>query len=283
MRMKAVNIISSVLAVILLVLFIIIGKSVVFGNDDTTEISSISEEPISSEEESVPIESAVSFKPSQSSEDNTSSEINQSEEPVNDAVEPPASQDTVQYSSNCLFIGDSRTVGLYEYARIEGADYFATVGMSVYNAEKESVNISGLGKTGLHNLLEKRKYAKIHLMLGVNELGYNRQTTLEKYHGIITKIREVQPEATVYIAANLHVGASRSNRDSVVNNANINSFNSEIAKYADNVKFFYIDVNEIFDDPGGNLASEYTSDGVHIYARYYQNWVNWLATKGVCE
>ena len=34
---------------------------------------------------------------------------------------------------DALFIGDSRTVGLMEYAGIDDADYFCTVGMSVYN------------------------------------------------------------------------------------------------------------------------------------------------------
>ena len=38
---------------------------------------------------------------------------------------------------NALFIGDSRTVGLYEYAGISDADFYANTGMSVFTMFKD--------------------------------------------------------------------------------------------------------------------------------------------------
>ncbi len=70
-------------------------------------------------------------------------------------------------------------------------------------------------------------------------------------------------------------------KDKIINNTNINNFNNEISKLADNKKIFYIDVNEKFDDKNGNLNSEYTKDNVHIYAKYYKEWSNWLSQNAV--
>lgn len=49
----------------------------------------------------------------------------------------------------------------------------------------------------------------------------------------------------------------------------------------DNKRIFYIDINEKFDDDNGNLNSNYTSDNVHIYAKYYKEWSNWLCQNAV--
>ena len=75
--------------------------------------------------------------------------------------------------SNALFIGDSRTVGLSEYSQIDGADFFANVGMSVYNIHDKTVSVPTVGKVTLTQLLKNKKYDKIYVMLGINEIGYN--------------------------------------------------------------------------------------------------------------
>ena len=81
---------------------------------------------------------------------------------------------------DALFIGDSRTVGLMEYAGIDGADYFCTVGMSVYNIHKKPVSVPNVGKVTLTELLNSKKYGKIYIMLGINEVGYKFSSTVEK-------------------------------------------------------------------------------------------------------
>ena len=67
--------------------------------------------------------------------------------------------------SNALFVGDSRTVGLMEYSGLE-SDFFASVGMSVYNVGDEEVSVPNVGKVTLDQLLSNREYDTIYLMLG---------------------------------------------------------------------------------------------------------------------
>ncbi len=179
-------------------------------------------------------------------------------------------------SSETLFIGDSRTVGIKEYASIKNADFYCSVGMSVYNANGQEIDIAGVGKVNLETLLGSRAYGKIYVMLGINEIGYDFNTTVRKYASLLQTIREKQPEAIIFVEANLHVSKRKSDSDSQINNPAINRFNAAISGFADDKSCFYLDVNPIFDDGYGNLKSDMTGDGVHLYAKYYIDWAKWI-------
>ena len=186
-----------------------------------------------------------------------------------------------EYFDDALFIGDSRTVGISEYGDLNNAIFFANTGMSVYNVFEKNVSVPQVGKLKLEQLLTYKKFGKIYIMLGINELGYNQEKTLKKYKDLLKFIQEKQSNAIIYIEANLHVTAERSNKDKTINNININKINNEISQLADNEKIFFIDVNEKFDDENGNLSSNYTQDKVHIYAKYYKEWSDWLSQNAV--
>ena len=177
---------------------------------------------------------------------------------------------------DALFIGDSRTVGLMEYAGIDGADYFCTVGMSVYSIHKKPVSVPNVGKVTLTELLNSKKYGKIYIMLGINEVGYKFSNTIEKYSELIEFVKSKQSDAVIFIQANLHVSNSRSDSDKVVNNTAINVLNAELAKLADGKSKFYLDANILFDDKTGGLSSDKSNDSTHLYAKYYSEWGKWI-------
>lgn len=180
---------------------------------------------------------------------------------------------------NTLFIGDSRTVGLSEYAQMKGANFFATVGMSVYEIDKVKVSVPDIGKVTLSELLEHQQYDRIYVMLGINELGYPFEKLVKKYGDFIQYIQSLQPDSTVFILANLHVTKSRSDSDKVINNPAIDSFNEAISEFADNEHSFYLDANCIFDDADGALSEEKSGDTAHPLAKYYQEWGSWIAAQ----
>lgn len=180
---------------------------------------------------------------------------------------------------DALFIGDSRTVGLSEYSAMNEADFFSNVGMSVYNIYDKTVSVPKVGKVTLEQLLNNKKYAKIYVMLGINEVGYDIGKTTEKYKELVEFIKDRQPKAKVFIQANLHVTKGRSDRDKVVNNANINQLNKSISRIADNKKVFYMDVNQLFDDGYGNLSKDKSDDDTHLYAKHYIEWGKWIREK----
>ncbi len=175
-----------------------------------------------------------------------------------------------------LFIGDSRTVGLMEYARLEKADFFCTVGMSVFNIHKNSVSIPGTGKVTLTELLDSKTYSAVYIMLGVNEMGYKYESILSKYAELIEFVKGKQSDAAIIIHANLHVTKSRSDSDKTFNNHAINQLNTALSEFADNKSIFYLDANDLFDDSNGALSADKSSDNTHLYAKYYEEWGNWI-------
>ena len=195
----------------------------------------------------------------------------------------PLEFETVErdYFDDALFVGDSRTVGIMEYGGLENATFFADSGMSVYGLPFKKITIPDTGKVTFEELLEQKKFGKIYLMLGLNELGYRFDATQQKYKETVTKIRELQEDAIIYLCANMHVTEEQSGKDEIYNNTKVNQMNAMIAGLADGETIFYIDVNELFDDEAGSLSSEYSSDAFHVFGKHYVEWVDWLCTKGV--
>lgn len=224
----------------------------------------------------------IILTPKDTSDDTSSTETDSCFEASTSTIETSTTEDiTTQPKGDismddALFIGDSRTVGLMEYAGIDGANYFCTVGMSVYNIHKKPVSVPNVGKVTLTELLNGKKYGKIYIMLGVNEVGYEFSSTVEKYRELIEFIKDKQSNAVIFIQANLHVSKSRSDRDKVVNNTAINGLNAELAKLADGKSKFYLDANILFDDKTGALSSDKSEDSTHLYAKYYKEWGEWI-------
>lgn len=175
------------------------------------------------------------------------------------------------YFDDALFIGDSRTVGLYEYGTLQNADYFCDIGLASYKIENEYID----GYT-IYDKLSNNEYGKIYVMLGVNEIGNDFDYTMNSFVKLINIIKEYQPDSLIYIMANLHVTQDRQSQGDAITNSNINNLNSAMSELADGQKIFYLDVNKIFDDSEGNLISECSNDGVHVVAKYYQTWCEWL-------
>ncbi len=180
---------------------------------------------------------------------------------------------------NSLFIGDSRTVGLMEYGKIEGADFFSSIGMNVFDVQETIISVPDIGKVTLSDLLAHKQYDKIYIMLGINEMGYPFEDIVNKYKELINNIEKEETHANIIIQANLHVTKSRSDSDSIYNNSNINDLNDALSKFADDKTVFYLDVNPIFDDANGALSSDKSSDNTHPYGKYYIEWAQWIANE----
>lgn len=208
----------------------------------------------------------------------------ETEQPVenNIQINPEFTKVDMSYFSDALFVGDSRTDELKDYGNIEGADFFCETALNVFKLLKKEIDVKGVGKTSLENLLQKKSYGKIYLMLGINEIGYNFNDVMKNYQEIVDTIRKYQPDSILFICANLHVAKKRALQNPEFSKKNMDELNERMKEVAlKEKKGFYIDVNEIFDDEEGYLNAEYTGDNVHLYAKKYKLWVDWLMTKGI--
>ena len=184
------------------------------------------------------------------------------------------------YFDDAVFIGDSRTVGMYEYGGLEETStFYASTGLTVYKMfDSAIVSVPGQKKKiTVEEALSEKQFAKIYLMIGINEMGTGTVESFIKAYGeAVQHLRELQPDAVIYLQAIMKVTAERSAQGDYITNEGIEARNAEIAKLADDQKIFFLDVNPLICDETGGMMASYTYDGVHLKAQYIPIWLNFL-------
>lgn len=189
------------------------------------------------------------------------------------------------YFSDAVFIGDSRTVGMFEYGGLEEiAAFYASTGLTVFKLfDSPVVEVPDQkDKITIEQALSEKQFAKIYLMIGINEMGRgDLQGFLDKYSEVIEHLKELQPDAIIYLQAIMKVTDKRSGQGDYITNEGIEERNQGIAALADNVRVFYLDVNPLICDDTGGMEPSYTTDGVHLKAQYIPIWKEFLKQHAV--
>lgn len=183
---------------------------------------------------------------------------------------------TDDYFADACFIGDSRTVGISQYAGIENTTFLCRTSLTIYDYEKPKITYED-SKMSIHDILSEKQFAKIYLMVGINECGTGTpESFYERYRDVVLDIRRLQPEALIFIQGNLFVTQKKSEDGDSITNENIAARNDLIATLANQKDIFYIDINESSLCEDGALVSDYTWDQVHVKAQYYPIWKDFL-------
>ena len=189
------------------------------------------------------------------------------------------------YFDDAVFIGDSRTVGMYEYGGLEETStFYASTGLTVYKMfDSAIVSVPGQKKKiTVEEALSEKQFAKIYLMIGINEMGTGTVESFMKAYGeAVQHLQELQPDAVIYLQAIMKVTMERSEQGDYITNEGIEARNAEIAKLADDRKIFFLDVNPLICDETGGMVASYTYDGVHLKAQYIPIWLDFLKEHAV--
>ncbi len=190
-----------------------------------------------------------------------------------------------EYFADAVFIGDSRTVGMYEYSSLRDVStFYASTGLSVHKLfTAKIVEVPGQrSKITVEQALSEKQFAKVYLMIGINEMGTGTpESFLEKYGECVNHIRELQPDAIIYLQGIMQVTTERSAQGDYITNEGIAVRNEGIKALADDETIFYLEVNEAVCDESGGMVSGYTHDGVHLKAQYIDLWMEYLKNHAV--
>lgn len=189
------------------------------------------------------------------------------------------------YFADAVFIGDSRTVGMYEYSSLRDVStFYASTGLSVHKLfTAKIVEVPGQrSKITVEQALSEKQFAKVYLMIGINEMGTGTpESFLEKYRECVNRIRELQPDAIIYLQGIMQVTTERSAQGDYITNEGIAVRNEGIKALADDETIFYLEINEAVCDESGGMVSDYTHDGVHLKAQYIDLWKEYLKNHAV--
>lgn len=247
----------------------------------------------------------ITWRPINSSEPVSGDEVSESDAP--DASTPPASgQDSKEdlrpspspndckmlvpesaavddsYFDDAIFIGNSRTEGLKMYSGLTKATFITEVGLTVKTIFTDYCNISGGYKNLCFSEMESREFSKVYIMLGMNELGWVYESVFKEDYGkIIDKIREINPDATIYIQSIIPVSKWKDSNDTTYTIYNVDRLNTQLRALADEKEVHYVDVGGGLMDAEGYLPYEATLDGVHLVPEYCEKWMDYLRTHTV--
>lgn len=239
-----------------------------------------------------PGSSKISSKKNPSQDKNkegTVSEISSSE----DIEETPESSSSIKnhkfitvddtyFDDDCLFIGDSRTVALRAFGSFPNSFFFAKTGINVNGLFEYPANDELTGQT-LRFILNQRKYNKIYIMIGVNDLSYGTLNSFsDSYFAVIDKIREYQPDALIYVQSIIGITKWKENgspRD--FNNQTVINRNAILQSKCDGENVIYLDLFSAYMDKEGYLDKQYSSDGLHITPSSLYIWEEYLKTHAI--
>jgi len=189
----------------------------------------------------------------------------------------------MDWFSDAVFIGDSRTDGFKLYSGVEGADFLDYTGITVYDVmDGKEVIRSGEKKISILDALAQKTYGKVYISLGVNELGYNDSADFaETYGRFLDAVAERQPDAAVYVQALIPVNTAKcqaNDQPYYVTNEAISSYNEALAGLTAEKKVYFLAVPETLLDENGEVQRELSTDGVHFKKDGYVLWLADLMT-----
>ncbi|WP_066457986.1 GDSL-type esterase/lipase family protein [Anaerotruncus rubiinfantis] len=216
--------------------------------------------------------------PEESSAAPSSSEPEEEELLVFDGAVPESERVKSTYFDDAVFVGDSITTGIDLYGVMKNTDVLADTGVnlgSVYT--KEAVKQEDGTRIPIMDALGQKQYAKVYIMLGGNEVrDEDQQTFISRYGKLIDDVREIQPNALVYVQSILPVTL---NNQYNMNNDKIDTFNAALLELCKEKGVYYLNVAEKFKDENGRLPDAASpADGMHFGPDYYQIWFTYLKT-----
>lgn len=183
------------------------------------------------------------------------------------------------FFDDAVFFGNSLINGLELYGQMKGGDFCAATSASVISVTS-TLNVTlknGSIGTLLDKMLEKQ-YGKIYILLGINEIGFNTDYFAELYSDMLSRIEEIQPEATIYIMSLSPVTKAKSDAGAPFTMDRIREYNQTLYSLAQEHECYYIDLVDALADSSGYLPAADSTDGVHFVVSKYPVWADYLRT-----
>ena len=183
------------------------------------------------------------------------------------------------YFDDAAFIGDSRTQGLQLYTGLPNATFYATQGLMVDTFFSKKFVKAGGGKITIPDAMKNQTFKKVYIMLGVNELGWAYEKVfIQKYGEVVDKVKELQPDAKIYVQSILPVTKAKSDGDAIYNNTKISRYNELIEQMCREKGVTYLHVADAVGLDNGALPAGSATDGVHLNREYCYKWLDYLKT-----
>lgn len=181
------------------------------------------------------------------------------------AIEKRLNRTDNEKFADCVIVGDSICMGLYEYEYLDAAFVSAQAGLGVC-----SPDASGL--TDVLSLVIAGAPKRVFFALGMCDVaaaGADADVFVQAYKEALSRIKKELPDAGICVNSVLPVSQEVINGDSSY--ACIPEYNEKLQRLCE-------EENVLFIDNTGILKGEYyEEDGVHMKPDYYPEWIHHMA------
>lgn len=213
-----------------------------------------------------------------------STESSSQGEPVQEPVDANAhpysvAKDESDDLSDALFIGDSRTVGLFNNCDRPKATFYCGIGLNIQTAFENRIIKLDNGNMGtvIEAIAQGHKFGRVYINFGTNEMGWPYYDSFINYYSqLVENIRKYSPDAKIYCESILPVTASRDAQGDAINNTNVKALNEYIKQFADSNGLIYLACDTAVMGQDGKLPEEASTDGVHLSIEYCKYWLNYI-------
>lgn len=181
------------------------------------------------------------------------------------------------YFDDAVFIGDSRTEGLITNTGLSNTTAYNYKGLMVDTVFTKPVIRRGENRVSVMDALKTTSFSKIYIMFGINENGwpYN-DVFIHKYEEIIDAVREINPDAVIYVQEIMPVTNQVSATHSYIRNGKIAEFNRLLRQMAQEKQVYFIDTASAVAASDGSLPADAAFDGIHLKKDYCKKWLDYL-------
>ncbi len=196
-----------------------------------------------------------------------------SSDPISQAPIAPLTDE--ELFTDSAFMGNSCVERLFVQGYALQSDFLSGVGLNVNSAFTEAP--ARLDQPVTQMLEGEKKYTRIFVLFGINEVGNDPGQFIAQYGLLIDHIKTHQPQAQIYIQAILPVTRAAHERNVyLVNNDNIRLFNGLIRDLAEQKQVMFLNIYEALVDEEGFLPDDASTDGIHLSKGYNQIWINYM-------
>ena len=200
--------------------------------------------------------------------------------PFPEGVRPYSeARDTEDELADTLFIGDSRTVGLFNNCDKPKATFYCSIGLNIQTAfESPAIRLdNGQMGTVADALAQGHQFGRVYIGFGTNEMGWPYYDSFIQLYGkLVDTIRKYSPNAKIYCESILPVTASRELQGDAINNTNVKALNEMIQKFAAEKGCEYLTCDKAVMGDDGKLPEEASTDGIHLSIEYCKYWLNYI-------
>ncbi len=177
--------------------------------------------------------------------------------------------------TDSAFIGNSCVERLFVQGYALQSDFLSGVGLTVHSAFTEAP--ARLDQPITQQLEGEKKYTRIFVLFGINEVGNDPGQFIAQYGLLIDHMKTHQPQAQIYIQSILPVTRAAHERNVyLVNNDNISLFNGLIRDLAEQKQVHFLNIYEALVNEEGFLPDDASTDGIHLSKNYNQIWINYM-------